>query len=97
MKEILAGTYWLVANGDGSRAICKGKKPKEIGKSAWLVESPEMGWISLDTDMHRREKYRDKIINKRDFQGLVVPKISYEESPIEIEIGKSGRVYTYES
>ena len=26
MKEILAGTYWLIANGDGSRAICKGKK-----------------------------------------------------------------------
>lgn len=25
MKEILAGTYWLIANGDGSRAICKGK------------------------------------------------------------------------
>lgn len=97
MKEILAGTYWLVANGDGSRAICKGKKPKEIGKSAWLVESPEMGWISLDTDMHRRAKYRDKIINKSDFQDLVFPKISYEESPIEIEIGKSGRVYTYES
>ena len=97
MKEILAGTYWLVANGDGSRSICKGKKPKEIVKSASLVESPEMGWISLDTDMHRRAKYRDKIINKSDFQGLVFPKISYEESPIEIEIGKSGRVYTYES
>lgn len=44
MKEILAGTYWLIANGDGSRAICKGKKkPKEIGKSAWVIERPEMG------------------------------------------------------
>lgn len=29
MKEILAGTYWLVANGDGSRAICKGKSLRE--------------------------------------------------------------------
>jgi hypothetical protein len=97
MKEILAGTYWLIANGDGSRAICKGKKPKEIGKSAWVIERPEMGWITLDNDIHVRAKYRDKIINKSDFQGLVFPKISYEKSPMEIEIGKSGRVYTYES
>ena len=97
MKEILAGTYWLVANGDGSRAICKGKKPKGIGKSAWVIERPEMGWITLDKDIHVRAKYRDKIINKSDFQGLVFPKISYEESPMEVEIEKSGKVYTYES
>ena len=96
MKEILAGTYWLVANGDGSRAICKGKKPKGIGKFGQVIERPEMGWITLDNDVHVRAKYRDKIINKSDFQGLVFPKISYEESPMEIEIGKSGRVYTYE-
>ena len=43
------------------------------------------------------QKYRDKIIDKSDFQGLVFPKISYEESPMKIEIGKSGKVYTYES
>ena len=97
MKDSIAGTYWLVANGDGSRAICKGKKPKGIGKSAWVIESPEMGWITLDKDVHVRAKYRNKIIDKSDFQGLVFPKISYEESPMEIEIGKSGRVYTYES
>ena len=47
-----------------------------------------MGWITLDNDVHVRAKYRDK----SDFQGLVFPKISYKE-----EIGKSGRVYTYES
>lgn len=95
MKEILAGTYWLVANKDGSRAICKGKKPKGIG--GWVIERPEMGQITLDNDIHVRAKYKDKILNKSDFQGLVFPKISYEESPMEIEIGKSGRVYTYES
>ena len=97
MKEILAGTYWLVANGDGSRAICKGKKPKRIEKFGWVIDSPEMGWITIDNDVHVRAKYRDKIIDKSDFQGLVFPKISYEESPMEIEIGKSGKVYTYES
>lgn len=97
MKEILAGTYWLVANKDGSRAICKGKKPKGIGGLGWVIECPEMGWITLDNDVHVRAKYRGKIIDKSDFQGLVFPKISYEESPMEIEIGKSGRVYTYES
>lgn len=29
MKDSIAGTYWLVANGDGSRAICKGKSLRE--------------------------------------------------------------------
>lgn len=96
MKDSIAGTYWLVANEDGSRAICKGTKPIGIG-SGWLIESSEMEWITLDKDIHVRAKYRDKIINKSDFQGLVFPNISYEESPMEIEIGKSGRVYTYES
>ena len=96
MKDSIAGTYWLVANEDGSRAICKGTKPIGIG-SGWLTESSEMGWITLDKDIHVRAKYIDKIINKSDFQGLVFPNISYEESPMEIEIGKSGRVYTYES
>ena len=97
MKEILAGTYWLVAHEDGSRAICKGKKPVGLGIFGWVIEAPEMGWITLDKDTHVRAKYEDKIINKSDFQGLIFPKISYEESPMEIEIGKSGRVYTYES
>lgn len=97
MKEILAGTYWLVADKDGSRAICKGKKPKGIGNFGWVIESPEMGWISLDDNVHTTAKCKDKIFIKRDFQDLVFPKISYEESPVEIEIGKSGRVYTYES
>lgn len=97
MKDSIAGTYWLVANGDGSRAICKGKKPKRIEKFGWVIDSPEMEWITLDNDIHVRAKYRDKIIDKSDFQGLVFPKISYEESPMEIEIEKSGKVYTYES
>lgn len=96
MKEILAGTYWLVANKDGSRTICKGKKPRKMGIFGWLIDGPEMGWISLDDDIHTIAKCKDKIVVKNDFQDLVFPKISYEESPMEIEIGKSGRVYTYE-
>lgn len=52
MKDSIAGTYWLVANGDGSRAICKGKKPKGIGKFGWVIKRPEMGWITLDNDIH---------------------------------------------
>lgn len=96
MKDIIAGTYWLVANKDGIRAICKGKKPKRT-ETGWVIENPEMGWITLDNDFHVRVKYKDKILSKSDFQDLVFPKISYEENPMEIEIGKSRRVYTYES
>lgn len=97
MKEILAGTYWMVANVDDSRAICQGGKPKKIGESGWVTVNPDMGWITLDNNIHVRAKRGDKILSKSDFQDLIFPKISYEESPIEIEIGKSGRVYTYES
>lgn len=97
MKEILAGTYWLVADKDGGRAICQGRKPKKIGEFGWMVENPDMGWITLDSEIHVRAKRGDKILSKSDFDGLTFPKISYEESPIEIEVGKSGRVYTYES
>lgn len=96
MKEILAGTYWLVATKNGNRAICKGNKPKDTVRFGWVLENPEMRWITLDSNSHIRAKYKDKTIYRSDFQGLVFPKISYEESPMEIEIGKSGRVYTYE-
>lgn len=97
MKEILAGTYWMVSDGNGNRAICQGGKPKKEGEYGWSTENPDMGWITLDNDIHTRAKRGDKILGKSDFQGLTFPKISYEESPVEIEIGKSGRVYTYES
>lgn len=97
MKEILAGTYWLVANKNDSRAICKGKKPKKVEGLGWLLNSPEMGWITLDNDTYSRALYKGKILSRSDFQDLVFPDISCEESPMEIEIGKSGRVYTYES
>lgn len=97
MKEILAGTYWMVADGNGNRAICQGGKPKKEGELGWSTENPDMGWITLDNDIHVRARRGDKILNKSDFQDLIFPRISYEESPVEIEIGKSGRVYTYES
>ena len=98
MKEILAGSYWMVADRNGDRAICQGEKPKKMeGLDWWKVENPTMGWITLDNDIHIRARRKDKILSRSDFQDLIFPKISYEESPLEIEIGKSGRVYTYES
>ena len=72
MKEILAGTYWLVANGDGRRAICKGRKPKEIEKSGWVIENPEMGWITLDNDIHVRAKDRDKRLSATNYIALLL-------------------------
>lgn len=96
MKEILVGTYWMVANGDGTRAICQGGKPTKTENFGWVTNNPDMGWITIDDNLHTRAKRGDKILSKNDFQDLIFPEISYEESPIEIEIGKSGRVYTYD-
>lgn len=94
MKEILTGTYWMVANGDDTRAICQGEKPIKTKNSGWVIDNPDMGWITIDNNLHTRAKRGDKILSKNDFQDLIFPEISYEESPIEI--GKSGRVYTYD-
>lgn len=100
MKDIIPGTYWLVADQDGNRSICQGEKPKCL-LGGWVCstkrDSNLMKWISLDCDVHDKAKKGEKIVTREDFKGLNFPKVSNENSPIEIEIGKTGRVYTYES
>lgn len=97
MKDSIAGSYWMVADRNGDRAICQGEKPKKMEcLDGWKAVNPTMGWITLDNDLYVRARRKDKILSKSDFQDLIFPKISFEESPMEIEIGKSGRVYTYE-
>lgn len=100
MKDIIPGTYWLVADEDGNRSICQGGKPKRL-LGGWVCQSRgdsgPMKWISIDSNIHDKANKGERIVTKEDFEGLNFPKISFKESPVEIEIGKTGRVYTYES
>lgn len=59
---------------------------------------PGMGWLCLDTPDQGLvfAGKGDTIISNRDFAGLKFPEIE-PETPVEIEIVKSGKVFVYES
>lgn len=100
MKDIIPGIYWLVADKNGNRSICQGRKPKCL-LEGWIYQSRgdsgNMKWISIDSNIHDKANKEERIVTKEDFEEFNFPKISYEESPKKIEIRKSGRVYTYGS
>ena len=99
MKDNIAGTYWLVANEDGHRLICQGNKPiKTPWNMGWILRNPPMGWLAIDEDCpyHKATKRYDQLLTRGDFQDLNFPEITFLDGPVEIEIGKSGRVYTYD-
>lgn len=56
------------------------------------------GWLCLDTPDQGLvfAGKGDTIISNRDFAGLKFPEIE-PETPVEIEIVKSGKVFVYES
>lgn len=95
----IVGTYWLVANCNGERYIVRGKKPVPVeGRNTWISPNPEIGWIPLDGESSiKYAPSAEGPIPVRLYKKLNFPKISYDDDPIEIEIGQTGRVYTYET
>lgn len=99
MEDRIIGTWWLVALKNGNRYLTKASKvTRRIGGS--FTHSPDqmMGWVGLDDDVQGTliTKEGDKKVKPEYFKGLNFPEVTNETSPIEIEIGKSGRVYTYD-
>ena len=99
MEDIIIGTWWLVALKDGRRYLTKASKViRRAGGS--FTHSPEQmrGWVGLDDDTWGTliTKEGDKKVKPEYFKDLNFPEVTNETSPIEIEIGKSGRVYTYD-
>ena len=99
MKDYITGTWWLVANSSGKRYITKAKEVVSVGGG--FMHSPDQmwGWAGLDNDVCGillTNKGNVKI-KPEYFKDLNFPEVTKETSPIEIEIGKSGRVYTYDS
>ena len=98
MEDIIIGTWWLVALKNGNRYLTKANKVTSI--NIGFNHSPEQmrGWVGLDDDTWGTliTKEGDKKVKPEYFKGLDFPEVTYETSPIEIEIGKSGRVYTYD-
>lgn len=98
MEDQIIGTWWLVALKNGRRYLTKASKVTSVGED--FVHSPGQmkGWVGLDDNTHGLliTKEGNKKVKREYFKGLNFPEVTNETSPIEIEIGKSGRVYTYD-
>ena len=98
MDDRIIGTWWLVALKNGNRYLTKANKVTSV--NIGFGHSPEQmrGWVGLDdyTWGTLITKEGDKKVKPEYFKDLNFPEVTNETSPIEIEIGKSGRVYTYD-
>lgn len=93
VKDIVVGTYWYVIN-DGKRWITQGDKPVPNPFGGFRRSGDGMGWLCLDRD---DAEMRDGVrVKNDDFKDVDFPNVE-PETPVEIEIVKSGRVYVYES
>lgn len=81
VKDEIVGTYWYVVN-KGKRWITQGDKPVPNFFGGFRRSGDGMGWLCLDID--------------DDFKDVNFPEVE-PDTPVEIEIVKSGRVYVYES
>lgn len=99
IKDYIPGTYWLSKDREGNLYLSDVKPSKyrgniRFGKAYFLLhlQNPDGS-----VHEHYQAKNDDTHMDSKDFEGLKFPKsLTYETSPIEIEIGKTGRVYTYE-
>ena len=100
MEDIIIGTWWLVALKNGRRYLTKASKVTSLRNHGGFIHSPGQmkGWVGLDDNVQGTliTKEGDKKVKPEYFKDLNFPEVTNETSPIEIEIGKSGRVYTYD-
>lgn len=101
LEDKICGTYWLCMNEDGSLWLVQHEeipfKNEDGGYSHGGNAS--MNWVEIGQDSEDYTYKGDDRLYSRDFDCILpkLPKITYEDGPIEIEICKSGRVYYYES
>lgn len=99
MEDRIIGTWWLVAVENGKRYLTKASKVTRTAIGFKHSPGQMKGWVGLDDGLQGTliTKEGDKKVKPEYFKGLNFPEVTYETSPIEIEIGKSGRIYTYDS
>ena len=99
MNPKLVGNWFLVRNNDGDNHELMVVKAESVEPSfhegAFSAIGSKSGWMSLDRegDYFWGEEFSD--ITPADFNALKLPKVTYENSPVEIEIMPSGNVYFY--
>lgn len=93
VEDKVVGTYWYVLNAE-KRWITQGNKPIRSDSGGFIRSGDGMGWLCLDGSDYA---YKDKdVVTNLDYKDVNFPSIE-PDTPIEIEIVKSGRVYVYES
>ena len=96
LDNLIVGNWFLLRHG-GHLYISK-EKPLRIDSKNWTLEGLDhSGWMQLDEDGNTFWKAPYSALKREDFNRLELPEIVEEDSPIEIEIMKSGNVYYYES
>lgn len=98
MNPKLVGTWFLVKNssaGNDHVCICRADQIHSTPAGGWRYSESETGWLDLNTKNDRfiKDGFRD--VTPADFNELDLPEVTYETSPLEIEITKSGKVYYY--
>lgn len=99
MKDYIIGTWWLIKTREGKRYLARASKVENTTCGVKHSGDKMKGWVGLDDNLRGRliTKEGDVVVARKDFEGINFPEMTDEYSPVEIEIGKSGRVYTYES
>lgn len=99
MNPKLVGTWFLVRNNDKDNHQLMVVKADGVEPSShegsFCAIGMKSGWMSLDHEDDRfvASEYED--ITPADFNALKLPRVTYENSPMEIEIMPSGKVYFY--
>lgn len=93
VKDAIVETYWYVFN-NGKRWITQGGKPVPGPFGGFLRSGDGMKWLCLDgADAVLKDEV---MLTNDDFKDVDFPDVE-PDTPVEIEIVKSGRVYVYES
>lgn len=93
VKDEIVGTYWYVVN-QGKRWLTQGNKPTATSTGLFERSGKGMGWLCLDMPLTVPKD--GNVVASLDFKHIDFPEVE-PDTPVEIEIVKSGRVYVYES
>jgi hypothetical protein len=99
MNPKLVGNWFLVRNNSGDNhqlmVVKANSVEPSIHEGAFSAIGMKSGWMSLDNEDDRFWSNEFSSITPADFNALKLPRVTYENSPLEIEIMPSGKVYFY--
>ena len=97
-NEKICGTYWIVCAGD-DKYLVQGERPKKTERG-WFRQPGSTNWICVtrttSTFNFSENRNSGAAVKSSDYSKVDFSDIECSEKAVEIERGKSGKVYTYE-